>query len=60
MHVVQQFLLAVLDQLKKIAVVILPMLIRMGVGPKTRAIALGIAGLVALLRTAVSFFVPVV
>jgi len=60
MHVAQQFLFAVLDQVKKIALVILPMLARMGFSIQARVAALGAIGLAVLLRTAASFFAPVV
>lgn len=60
MHIAQQLIVAALDQIKKIALVILPMLARMGFSIQTRVVALGAIGLAVLLRIATSFFAPVV
>jgi hypothetical protein len=56
MTVVQQFFLAVYAQIKHIALIVLPILIRRGWSVQSRLTMLGLIGVAALCYVAVVFF----
>jgi hypothetical protein len=60
MSVAHRFLVVVVDQLRRIALVLMPIMARMGLGFKERLAALGVVGVAVLINTAAQFFSPAV